>query len=158
MRKNIGQRFVLSMLAILLAVMLAVPAFAADWKQTYERFAAMAGETLVTGDVVCIAAADGKAYKADADNSSRRPAVGIVGKGGATSATIEVVTRGIVTGQTPASPGARVFLSTTAGGKTVTAPNNAQVLGWVIPAASGGASSTVYYINVQLPNTPSAGY
>lgn len=145
-------------LAMIMIMLFSVPAFAAGWQQKYERFSATAGETLATGDVVCIKGSDGLAYKADADDSSLRPAVGIIGKGGATDATVEIVTRGVLTGQTAASPGARFFLSTTAGGKTITSPNNSQVLGWVMPPAGGGASSTTYYVDVQLPQTPGAGY
>ena len=145
-------------IAMIMALMLSVPAFAAGWQQRYERFSAVAGETVVTGDVVCIAATDGKAYKADANDANLRPAVGVIGKGGSTSATVEIVTRGILTGQTAASPGARIFLSETAGGKTASAPTNAQLLGFVMPTASAAASNTVYYINVQLPASTGAAY
>lgn len=132
------------------------PAQAAYWKQKYVRFSATAGETLTTGDVVSIGGADGKAYKADADNSSYRPAVGVVSKGGATSATVEVTVRGIISGMIAASPGARLFLSPTPGAIVTSAPTNAQAIGWVMPGSA--ASSTTYFIDVTAPSSGGAGY
>jgi len=147
------------MIVVVLSLMIAMPSFAASsWTQKYERFAAAAGETLTTGNVVCISGSDGYAYKADANDATLRPAVGVIGKGGATHATVEIITRGILAGQTAASPGARIYLSETAGGLTDTAPTNAQILGWVMPPTSTGTSNTVYYINVQQPVSDGAGY
>lgn len=129
------------------------------WKQKFARFSATAGETLAIGDVVYIKTADGEAYKADADNSAARPAVGVIGKGGGSDATVEIVTQGILGGQTAASPGVRLFLSTTAGAidYSGTAPTNEQCLGFVMPDADGGQSG-VYYISVQMPQNDGAGY
>lgn len=150
---------ILIVMAIMMLVLLTVsPADAINWKAKYTRFSAVAGETLATGDVVCISGTDSKAYLADANDSSLRPAVGVIGKGGASGATVEIIVEGIVTGMTAKSPGARVFLSETAGDFTTTEPTNSQVLGWVLPGTSGSSSSTTYYIKVQAPNTPSAGY
>jgi hypothetical protein len=91
-------------LAIMTAMMvMATNAQAAEyWKAKYEKFSATAGETLATGDVVCILATNSYAYKAGADASTLRPAVGVVGKGGASGAVVEIVTRGILAGPMPA--------------------------------------------------------
>ena len=98
------------MVVILIAAVMPQAANAAEyWKAKYERFSATIGETLATGDVVYIKGSDGEAYKADADDSNKRPAVGIVDKGGS-SGTAEIVVRGILAGQTAASPGPRLFL------------------------------------------------
>lgn len=147
-----------NIIAIMLALFM-VSAFVAtnagateSWKQKFVRFAGTAGETLVVGDPVCIAAADGQVYKADANSSTRRPCVGVIGKGGAAEATVEIVTIGIITGQTAASPGARIFVSDGAGVLTSTAPTNAQVVGWVATDTIDTATSTTYFILV-LPET-----
>jgi len=122
------------------------------WKQKFERFSATAGATLSVGDVAYIKSSDSKAYKADADNSSARPAVGVIGKGGSAGDTVEIVVRGILAGQTAASPGTRLFLSDTAGAISVgTSPSAGQNLGWVLPGTSGSNSSTDYYISVEPP-------
>jgi hypothetical protein len=160
MRKNIGQKFAVFMLAILLSVMLALPAMAAEtWKQINTRFSAIAGETLVTGDVVCIVGATGYAWKADADDAALRPAVGVIGKGGTAGHVVEIVVVGTLAGQTAASPGVRLYLSAaTAGAITATAPTNAQALGWVLPGAAAAATSTTYFINVNAPSSAGAAY
>ncbi len=152
------QKWMVAILLVAILGTIVLIAHAEDWQQKYVRFSAIAGETLVTGDVVCIAAADGYAYKADANDSSLRPAVGIIAKGGTTGHTVEIVTIGVLTGQTAASPGVRVFLSTTAGALMATAPTNAQPMGWVLPGAAAAATSTTYYISVVTPSTAGAGY
>lgn len=151
-----------TIMAVLIAVVMALvfagtSAQAAEyWKQKQVRFSATAGETLAAGDVVCIKAADGKAYKADANDADLRPAVGVIDKGGLSTATVEIVTIGVLAGQTAASPGKRLFLSETAGAMTVTAPTNAQALGWVLPGTAG--TSTTYFISVNTPTSGGAGY
>jgi len=146
-------------MAITLAALLATPVFAAaQWKQVNSRFGAIAGETLATGNVVAISASDGYAYKADANDSSLRPAVGVIGKGGATGAKVEVVISGILAGMTAQSPGVRLYLSETPGAITSTAPTNPQVLGWVMPGTAGAASSTTYFIDVKVPQSDGPGY
>jgi len=149
---------VMLMLTVFMVLALSAPADAISWKAKYVRFAATAGETLAVGDVVCISASDGYAYLADANDSSLRPAIGVIGKGGAAAATVEVVVQGVITGMTARSPGARLFLSETAGDFTVTAPTNAQVLGWVLPGAAGAATSTTYFIDVKPGPSDGAGY
>ena len=163
MRKNIRCFKPFQMIALVMAFvfMVVMPVFAAsDWAQKNIRFAATAGETLAIGDVVCIKAADGKAYLADANDSTLRPAVGIIGKGGATGATVEIVNDGVLIGQTQVSPGQRLFLSDTAGDLTITAPTNAQLLGWVMP---GNTTATIgtsgrYYIRIQMPASTGVAY
>ena len=153
--------FTLVMVALLAVVLCAwTEAQAGEYfKMSYGRFSAIAGATLATGDVVCISGSDGYAYKADANDSDKRPAVGIIGKGGATAARVEIIFLGQLAGQTAASPGARLFLSETAGAFTTTGPTNAQALGWVLPGeTAGGSSSTDYFISVTAPSSAGAGY
>lgn len=157
--KRFFRGLMVAMLAMLLivAVMPQGAQAAEYWKAKYERFSAPAGTTLAVGDVVCITASEGKAFKADADDSAARPAVGIIGKGGATNATVEIVIRGILGGQTAASPGKRLFLHTTAGALIATSPGtNIQTLGFVLPGTT--SNSTTYYISVVMPASPSVAY
>ncbi len=148
--------FVFVLLLVWLAV--PVPAKAVTWQEIYSRFKATAGETLATGDVVCIKGSDGKAYKADANDSNLRPAVGVIGKGGASGATVEVIIEGIISGMSAKSPGATLYLSETAGAFTAVRPANEQTLGWVLPGIAGIPSSTTYYIRIETIKTPGAGY
>jgi len=158
MKRHFGKYLPIVAVTAILAVMASVPAFAAGWQAKYERFSGTAGATLGVGDVVCISGADGKVYKADADDAAKRPAVGVIGKGGAAGAKVEIITRGIISGMTAATSGNRIFLSATAGKTVDTAPTNAQLLGFVLPPETAAATNTVYYINVQLPASTGAGY
>ena len=161
--KNIFRKYtpaglIMMIVCLFIMLMAAMPAQAGEaWSQKWVRFSATAGETLATGDVVCIAATDGYAYQADANDSSLRPAVGVIDKGGAAAATVEIVVIGVLTGQTAASPGARIYLSETAATITTTAPTNPQVLGWVMGAA-GAASSTDYFIFMRPDSSAGAAY
>lgn len=116
------QQTVTLMAVLVVVALLAAPAAAYDIQQIYTRISATAGETLTTGDVVTIKDADGKAYKADADDSALRPAVGVVGKGAAAAAKVEIVTSGILKGWSSLSEGLPGYLSATAGAVTQTAP------------------------------------
>ena len=131
------------LVAVLMAVLLSAPAQAASyWTQKFLRVSATAGETLAVGNVVTIKDADGYAYKADANDAALRPAVGVIGKGGASGATVEIVVSGILAGQsalTESSPG---YLSETAGAITQSAPAYAQQVGYAV-------SATEYVINCQ---------
>ncbi len=159
MKKYSLRLLTVAVMAIAFVTLLSAPVFAAaSWKQIESRFSAVAGETLATGNVVSISASDGKAYKADANDSSLRPAVGVIGKGGASGAKVEVVISGIIAGMTAQSPGVRLYLSETAGSVTSTAPTNPQVLGWVMPGTAGAVTSTTYFINVQMPQSEGPGY
>jgi hypothetical protein len=158
MRSKLFKRFGVLGMILALMVFSVMSADAASWSQKFTRFSAKAGETLVLGDVVCIKPADSKAYKADANDSALRPAVGVIGLGGATNATVEIVVSGVLTGQTAASPGARLFLSETAGALTTSGPTNAQTMGWVLPGTSGTATSTKYWIQPGIPSSGGAAY
>ncbi len=150
----------LGILAMILAlVAVSASAEAASWKSKYQRFSAVCGEAIAVGEVVCIKATDGKAYKADADDSSLRPAVGVAGRACSTAGTVEIVVEGVVAGMTAASPGGRLFLSATpSGALTTTQPTNAQPMGWVLPGTAGTGTSTTYFIKVVTPASPPAGY
>ena len=154
------KRLIFGALIVALVMLLAAPqVFAGEvWKQKFTRFSAIAGETLAIGDVVCIAAADSQAYKADANDASLRPAVGVIGKGGAVNTTVEIITSGILAGQTANSPGYRLYLSETAGAMTTTEPTNPQILGWVLPGTVDTATSTTYYIDVRPQPSTGAAY
>lgn len=157
------RKFVAIMAIMAFCLVLTIPqAFAGEvWQQKFSRFSATAGETLSIGDVVCIFIDDGKAYKADANDSTLRPAVGVIGKGGAANSTVEIVTEGILAGQTEISVGVRLYLSTTAGAITATAPTNGQSLGFVLPpltAMTGTSASPRYYIKVEVPVSDGPGY
>jgi len=158
-RKIQGLAAVMAVVFLLGAILCVPSAHAAEYfKQVFARFSATAGATLATGDAVCIAASDGYAYKADANDANKRPAVGFIGKGAASGSKVEIIVRGVLAGQTAASPGARLFLSDTAGAATTTSPTNAQALGWVLPGTAGAATSTTYFIDVTPPTSGGAGY
>jgi len=99
-------------------------------KQVFVRVSGTAGETVTTGQLVCIKDADGEWYKADANDSDLRPAVGIVGsKTGGDGETIEVIISGIVKGWSSLSEGQPGYLSETAGAITQSAPTWIQQAG-----------------------------
>lgn len=150
--KKLGRLMVI-FFALLIVAAMAVPQVqaASYWKQKTLRFAATAGETLAIGDVVCIKASDGKAYKADANDSNLRPAVGIISKGGSASGSVEITAIGILAGQTAVSAGNRLYLSETAGAITTTSPTNPQTLGW-------SQTTTTFIILVNQPASAGAGY
>lgn len=127
-------------LILLVALLFALPAFAFHAKQTFVRIGATCGEALTTGSVVAIKDADGKAYKADADDATLRPAVGIVGLGCASGGSAEIITYGRITGWTSLSEGTYGYLSETAGLATQVAPAWAQPIGFAV-------STTDYLVN-----------
>ena len=158
--KRFRGRVAVAVALLLVGAFLLVPAVhAAEYfKQAFGRFSAIAGATLATGDVACISGSDGYAYKADANDSAKRPAVGVIRKGAASGSKVEIIFVGVLAGQAAASPGARLFLSETAGAMTTTAPTNAQALGWVLPGAAAAATSTDYFISINTPSSGGAGY
>ncbi|NPU84379.1 MAG: DUF2190 family protein [Syntrophaceae bacterium] len=158
MKKRHQGFFALLFAGLFLLLLVQTADAASWWTQKYVRYSATAGETLTTGDVVCIKGSDGEAYKADADDSSLRPAVGVIDKGGASGSTVEIVVDGVISGMTAKSPGATLYLATTAGAFTTTAPTNEQTIGWVLPGTAGSSSSTTYFIRVEAKKSPSAGY
>jgi hypothetical protein len=133
-----NHRWIAEIFAVMIVLLIATVVLAGEfWIQKNARFSGTAGETLATGDVVCIGATDGKIYKAIASDATKRPAIGVINKGGAALSIVEVITNGILAGQTSATPGARLYLSATAGTITTTAPTNAQPLGFVMPGVIG---------------------
>lgn len=134
------RHFSLLTIILLAGVLFSLPAQAYQVRQSYARISAVAGETLTTGQVVALKDADGLAYKADADDAALRPAVGIVGRGGASGATVEIIAQGVVSGWTALSEGALGYLSGTAAAITQVAP------GWNQPLAVA-TSPTTYYFN-----------
>ena len=134
MRKNIGQKFMAVFIIFAMLFLVTANASAAYYvKQANMRFSAVAAETLTTGQVVMLKT-DGLAYKADANDAALRPAIGIVGKGGATSSTVEIITIGILSGWTTLTEGAPGYLSETAAGVTQSAPAYSQQVGQAITA------------------------
>lgn len=115
-----------------LLVVFAGPAMSYTVKQVYARISAVAGETLTTGHLVCIKDADGYAWKADADAAALRPAIGIIGKGGASGSTVEIIVQGRLSGWSGLSEGAWLYLSETAGAATQSAPTYSQIVGYAI--------------------------
>jgi len=142
MRKNIGQKFAAALVLFLALAFMSTDAAAYSVKQTILRFQAVAAETLATGNVVMLKDADGLAYKADANDAALRPAIGIIGKGGATGATVEVIVIGTLSGWTTLSEGAPGYLSETAGAITQSAPAYSQQVGQAI-------NTTTYFVNFQ---------
>jgi len=142
---------VFMVLALLLVLMpMASQANAYDIKKVWARFSATAGESLSTGEVVALKDADGKAYKADADNSAFRPAVGIIGKGGASGDKVEIITHGIFTGWSSLAEGSAGYLSTTAGAVTQSEPSSyKQQVGVAI-------SATEYLFDFQTLDAPNS--
>jgi len=133
-------------ICLMLTMFMASTAFAAEfWKQKNVTYLGVAGETLSTGDAVYVLSTDGELYKADADDSAKRPCVGIIGdKTGGNGVFVEVVLDGILAGQTSATVGTNLFLSSTAGAIDSDGTINyfQQSLGFVLPALSSGSVST----------------
>jgi len=96
-------------------------------------FSGTAGENLSAGEVVCVDTSDGKVYKADADNSNRMPAVGIVFEDASAGSTVWVQFAGKCSKFSGLTTGALYYVSTTAGALTTSPPsNNAQIVGRAI--------------------------
>jgi len=143
MKRFDSKIFIMLILALFMSVLLSAPAQAASyWTQKFIRVSATAGETLAVGNVVTIKDADGYAYKADANDAALRPAVGVIGKGGASGATVEIVVSGILAGQSALTESGPGYLSETAGAITQSAPSYSQQIGYAI-------SATEYVINCQ---------
>ncbi|MCX5824427.1 MAG: hypothetical protein NTY86_13210 [Deltaproteobacteria bacterium] len=143
MRRNIGQKFTAALVLFVMLAFASTSAFAAySVKQTILRFQAVAAETLATGNVVMLKDSDGLAYKADANDAALRPAIGIIGKGGATGATVEIIVIGTLSGWTTLSEGGPGYLSETAGAITQSAPSYSQQVGQAI-------NTTTYLVNFQ---------
>ncbi len=135
MKKYTGQKILTAIALLVVLAFLSTDAFAAySVKQKFARFSATAGETLATGNVVMLKDADGYAYKADANDAALRPAVGIIGKGGASGAKVEIIVMGVLSGWTALTEGAPGYLSETAAAVTQSAPAYSQQVGYAITA------------------------
>lgn len=144
MRYFRNHKWMAALFALALVVLLAGQASAAYVvKQSWIRISGTAGETLTTGQAVCIKDADGYIYKADANDGDLRPAIGVVGSKGASSGgAVEIVVVGVLSGWSTLSEGAPCYLSETAGAITQSAPAWSQQLGVAL-------STTAYFINCQ---------
>jgi len=121
-------------LALALIALLAVPAGAANLQRVVDRFGCTTGEAVTIGQALMMKS-DGLCYKADADDSTLRPAIGIAGYSAGSGASVSVVTGGQVGGETGLTKGGAIYLSATAGGNTQTQPSAfSQVLGRAISA------------------------
>ena len=91
------------------------------------NFPMEAGEDISAGEIVCIAAADGLVYLADASDSLLRPAIGFAETDTDDGEMVSVKGAGQLTGATGLTPGATLYLSETAGAITHTAPTGSFV-------------------------------
>jgi len=109
------------------------PSPSTDHSATGIKVSLTAGETLVIGDVVYMKS-DGKVWKADADATGLYPAIAIALAGASADASVEVLMKGIMRDDTwNWTVGGVIYLSTTAGALTQTAPTGSghvvQVIG-----------------------------
>ena len=111
-------------------------------------FKAQAGETLAKGEVVYISGISGNTTivsKADADDTSKMPAFGLVAAAASSGNPVDIYTNGILSGidTSSYSEGDELFVSTTAGTLTATAPTGEsaalQKIGKVTRSASSGS-------------------
>lgn len=131
------------MAAVVALLALAAPAGALTIERSYQRFGCVAGEALTTGAVLTMKASDGLCYKADADDATLRPAIGIAASGASSGGSVGVITAGIVGGGSSLTKGGAVYLSTTAGATTQTQPAAySQLVGRAV-------SATQYVIGVR---------
>ena len=125
---------IFSVMALAMLV-LATSALAAYQERViWTRTSGTAGETLTPGHVVCVKSADGLVYKASATDSTLRPAIGVITRGGAINTKVEIMISGIMTGWSTQTKGAPGFLSGTAGAVTQTSPGYSQQVGIALNA------------------------
>jgi hypothetical protein len=142
--KKFSNRMLGAMLIVMMAVIFMTATFSDAYyvKQQWARISATCGETITTGQVVTLLDADGYAYKADANDATLRPAVGVAGKGCTSGGSVEIIVQGIFSGWTGLTESAPGFLSETAGAITQVAPSYSQQIGAAI-------STTDYFVNCQ---------
>lgn len=146
------------------------------WKAKWERFSATAGEAISLGDPLALNRYSGEAYKADADDADRRPAVGFAGNSASAAGTVEIVRRGILSGM-PAGLGTEssnavtpigtpLILSTTQGHVTIyqtAAAGVSQFMGFAWPLSEQAVNSGVttgtdtYFVDVDAPRNTTGG-
>jgi hypothetical protein len=93
-----------------------------------------AGEALSARDAVYISSSDGKAYKCDADDTSKINFVGFAQETASSGASVIIRLQGIMTGFSALTIGAPYYLSGTAGAITATTPTNAVIVGYALSA------------------------
>lgn len=96
---------------------------------------AVAGEALSARDAVYIDTADGKAYKCDADDTSKIGFVGFAVEAYSLGATANIVNDGIMGGFSGLTINAIYYISGTSGAITSTKPTNYKVVGKAISAS-----------------------
>ncbi len=107
-----------------------------------------AGEAVIVCDLVSIHAADGLAYKANAGVGADQdgPAIGVSETIKAIGEVLEVKREGKVAGAVGLTPGAWVYLATTDGGITQTAPS---VAGDYLQVVGVAISSTEWLLQIE---------
>lgn len=156
MKRFFKRHIAIGLIAAIFLLLLISPAQAAYWKEKFIRFSAVAGETVTTGQLVYLSATDGYAYLADSSTAGEAPAVGMVGKGGASGATIEIIVAGIIEGVTEATVGDKLYAAAHPGGYSTTQDPKMlafqkQVVGKMISAHPGYYRSTRALIQVKDP-------
>lgn len=125
------------MAVVFLLALFVTPAQAEVLRADYVGFGGTAGETITVGQPVMVAAADGLVYRADADNSLRRPAVGLAAAGATVGQAVRVVRDGVFSGFSGFTPGAWVYLSASVGAISATAPTEyVQAVGFAVNATT----------------------
>jgi len=94
----------------------------------------VAGEALSARDALYISSSDGKAYKCDADDTSKINFVGFAQETTSSGADVIIRLQGVMTGFSGLTIGAHYYLSGTAGEITATAPTNAVIVGYALSA------------------------
>lgn len=118
----------------------------------------VAGEALSARDALYIDAADGKAYKCDADVLTKMNFVGFAQEAASISANVNVVNHGIMGGFSSLTINAPYYISGTAGAITTTAPANVGIVGIALTATTikifdGIKRTNVLYFTTTGANT-----
>jgi len=109
-----------------------------------------AGEDLTAGQMVAVKDADGKVYKADADDADVRPCIGAAETTVSSGDAVSIVFSGWRNDGSSLKEGDLIYLSTTAGSTTQTGGSGKQVVGVAF-------STTEWFFHPQLAyNTPTA--
>lgn len=80
----------------------------------------LAGEALSARDAVYISSADGKAYKCDADDTTKTEFIGFAQEATSLGATVQIRNHGLMTGFSGLTTGSKYYLSSTAGAISTT--------------------------------------
>lgn len=93
-----------------------------------------AGEALSARDACYISSSDGKAYKCDADDTTKIGFIGFAQEAASTNAAVSLIHTGLATGFSALTIGAQYYISGTAGSVTATAPTNKKIVGVAVSA------------------------